>query len=170
MTAVSVLDNPVVLGRWSLVAALTISLQDALMWRLSVFGVHPELPLLVAVTAGVVIGARRGCIVGFWVGLLSDAVSGPLLGVNAFTLCLVGYGAGVSDELLLADDAISRVIQIAVGSAAAILIQAAVGEVFGRPYMSGGSFVRIAVGVGLLHAPLGPLAVRVVEWAEPEER
>jgi rod shape-determining protein MreD len=62
---------------------------------LSVAGVTPDVPLIIAVLVALRRGPETGCVVGFAAGLLQDAASGGLLGVQALTKALAGFATGL---------------------------------------------------------------------------
>lgn len=162
------LDEPGLIARWSLCAVLAVAFQTGVIWKLSIVGARPEVPLLLAVTSGVVVGERL--FDGLWIGLLFDLVAGPMIGLSAFSYGVAGYAAGAVDDVLITDSPIVKAFHIAGASALAIVIQALVGEVFGQPYSDGWRFLWVAALVAVFHLPLGLPAMRVVEWAEPEDR
>ena len=55
---------------------------------------RPDLLLILVVLWGWERGWKEGLVVGFAVGLLNDIFFSPLLGLNAFSLSLVGYLTG----------------------------------------------------------------------------
>ena len=55
---------------------------------------RPDLLLILVVLWGWERGWKEGLVVGFAVGLLNDIFFSPLLGLNAFSLSLVGYLSG----------------------------------------------------------------------------
>ena len=83
--------------------ALRLTLLVAVMWLLQVavfphlrlFGVVPDLGLLVAVAVGYQEGPEAGAIVGFAAGFGYDLFLETPIGLNALTYALVGYGVGV---------------------------------------------------------------------------
>src|SRR2546422_9060006 len=62
----------------------------------SVGGVTPDLPLIMVILLALRRGPEFGCMAGFVTGLLQDAAGGGLIGVQALTKGLIGFGIGVA--------------------------------------------------------------------------
>lgn len=67
---------------------------------LRVGGVVPDIPLVVVVMLALRRGPEFGCLAGLVAGLLQDATTGGLLGVQALTKALVGFAIGASGARL----------------------------------------------------------------------
>ena len=63
---------------------------------ISVAGVTPDLPLIMVILLALRRGPEFGCVAGFVTGLLQDATGGGLIGVQALTKGLIGFGIGVA--------------------------------------------------------------------------
>ena len=66
----------------------------------SIFGVIPDLVLVLAILNGFLRGTREGAFLGFVAGILQDLVSGGYFGVNAITKMVAGYLAGLGEGRL----------------------------------------------------------------------
>ena len=71
------------LAQWSLVPALSVG------------GVTPDLPLILTLLLALRRGPETGCLVGFVASVLQDTAGGGLLGVQALTKALAGFGMGL---------------------------------------------------------------------------
>src|SRR6266536_3391759 len=71
------------LAQWSVVPALSVG------------GVTPDLPLILTVLLALRRGPETGCLVGFVAGTLQDLAGGGLIGVQALTKALAGFGMGL---------------------------------------------------------------------------
>ena len=71
------------LAQWSVVPALSVG------------GVTPDLPLVVTVFLALREGPEVGCLVGFGAGFLQDMAGGGLIGIQALTKALAGFGMGL---------------------------------------------------------------------------
>jgi rod shape-determining protein MreD len=80
-----------------------VLLQVAIAPRIAVFGVVPDLLLLVVITLALVEGPTAGAVVGFAAGLLTDLVATGPIGPSALVLSLVGYFAGSLSASLFAE-------------------------------------------------------------------
>lgn len=86
-------------------ALLPVWLADSfLLSRFTVWGVHPMLLPLAAVTVAVLEGGRAGAGFGLAVGILWDAVTPGSAGAVIFLLALVGLGAGMLAKYVLRQD------------------------------------------------------------------
>lgn len=84
------------IGGLAVVLLILIAIQDAALRYLAVWGVVPNLALLVVIAAAVVRGSDYGAGIGFIAGLLLDLVP-PAAGTAgrwALALVIVGYLAG----------------------------------------------------------------------------
>jgi rod shape-determining protein MreD len=62
---------------------------------LSLAGITPDLPLIVTVFVALQRGPATGCLTGFVAGFLQDMAGGGLIGVQALTKALAGFGMGL---------------------------------------------------------------------------
>ncbi len=74
---------------------LVAILQTSLVPHLALWGVFPDLPLLVVVAWSLLRGPREGIIWGFIAGLAVDMLSGAPLGAATLALMLTGILAGL---------------------------------------------------------------------------
>ena len=70
-------------------------LQSTVVAAKSVGGVTPDVPLILTVLIALRNGPESGCLAGFVAGLLQDATGGGLVGVQALTKGLAGFGMGL---------------------------------------------------------------------------
>lgn len=66
-------------------------LQSAVVPRLAIGGVQPDLFLVLIFGLSLSAGAELATAAGFLIGLYQDSLSGAPLGLNAFTLSLIGF-------------------------------------------------------------------------------
>ncbi|MFC1551215.1 rod shape-determining protein MreD [Candidatus Latescibacterota bacterium] len=87
-----------------LLIALALLLQSSLFGRFSLFGVKPDLAILVLIF--IVSGSGRiGSVAyGFLIGFLQDVYSPEFLGTNAFSMSLIGYFLGWSRDRLTVEN------------------------------------------------------------------
>jgi rod shape-determining protein MreD len=74
--------------------------QGSVAPALRIGGVAPDIPLILTVLLALNRGPEVGCLSGFAVGLLQDVAAGGIVGVQALTKALVGFGAGLIGERL----------------------------------------------------------------------
>jgi rod shape-determining protein MreD len=70
-------------------------LQSTVVAVAGVGGVTPDVPLILTVLIALRYGPESGCLAGFMAGLLQDVTGGGLVGVQALTKGLAGFGMGL---------------------------------------------------------------------------
>jgi rod shape-determining protein MreD len=80
---------------------LIIPIQSALFNFISVAGIKPDLPLALIYIIGLLTGPTEASLAGMAIGLVQDIGSANLLGMNAFTRCFIGLGAGLMGRRVL---------------------------------------------------------------------
>lgn len=137
------------IGTLAVVLLLLISIQDAALRYVAVWGVVPNLALLVVIAAAVVRGSDYGAGIGFVAGMLLDLVppASGTAGRWALSLVVVGYLAGkVSDDVRRSRRAM--VVLVAGCSFVATSLYALSGVLLGdTPLQSGRMPLVIVVGV-----------------------
>jgi rod shape-determining protein MreD len=126
---------------WPTAAALlgAMILQAGVAPHLAVFGVVPNLLLLVVVTLGLVEGPVAGSVAGFIAGLLLDMLGTAVIGPWALVLCVVGYVAGTLSANMFAEGWLLPVTVVFVASLIAELSYGLLLAVLGV----GGPFVLV---------------------------
>lgn len=157
--------GPVIVAvRTSLILAIALTFQLGIAPRFGLFGVHGDLMLLVAISAGVAAGPDRGATIAFAAGLAYDLNLQMPFGLSALTYALVAYGVG-----LLQHSVLRAAWWIPVGTAAAasvvgVILYGVFGTVVGEDLVSQ-SLLKIALVVGLLNAIAAPIVVPAMRWA-----
>jgi rod shape-determining protein MreD len=83
------------------VVLVAFLLQLSVLPQFKVFGVQPDLLLVVAVVVAVQEGPIAGAVVGFAGGLLQDIASPQLMGVSALTKTLAAFFAGAMKDFFM---------------------------------------------------------------------
>jgi rod shape-determining protein MreD len=81
--------------------ALVVVVQVSVFPHLRLFGVVPDLGLLIAIAVGYEEDPETGALVGFAAGFAFDLFLETPIGMNALAYGLVGYGAGILESGLL---------------------------------------------------------------------
>jgi rod shape-determining protein MreD len=84
-----------------LLVVVIVIVQVTVFPHLRLFGVVPDLGLLVAIAVGYQEGPEAGALVGFVAGLGYDLFLETPLGLSALAYALVGYGVGIIESSLL---------------------------------------------------------------------
>jgi len=75
-------------------------LQATLVSRVAIWGVFPDLPLLLVVSWGLLHGSRQGLLWGFVAGIVVDLFSGAPFGAATVPLMAVGFAAGLAENVV----------------------------------------------------------------------
>jgi rod shape-determining protein MreD len=157
----------VVLGwvRVLLVCVLVVVVQWVLVGDLRIAGSTADLPLVVAMAAGITAGPRTGTLVAFCVGTLFDLTLTTPLGASALAFALVAYALGTLQGSVWRPAWWLVPLECLIAGAAAAALAAGLLVLVGTEGVTvGGTLTDMAV-VGVCAAVAGPAIVRVVRWA-----
>lgn len=87
-----------------LVVLINFILQTAIFPYISVFGVEPNIALLVVISMAIFKGRFYGAFLGFTIGVIQDIIFSPVLGVNSFILFFAGYIVGLIENKVIKDN------------------------------------------------------------------
>ena len=157
------------LGAATVLTALL--LQYAVISRLPLPGVVPDLLLVLVVAYGLVEGPLSGMTTGFIAGVLADSLADHQLGRLALAYAVVGYATGFIED----DTERSTLVPflaVGAGALAGVLVFAAEGILLGDPRISLHAVVRSLVSSVPYAVVLTPFVVPVlallVRRIEPE--
>lgn len=151
--------------RVPLVVMTALLVQLTVLARLRLFGVVPNLMLLIAIAAGITAGPARGATVGFVAGLAMDIFLETPLGLSALVYCLVGYTVGAVETGILRAAWWIPVATAFIASVAGEALFGAAAAVVGRPGLLTARMGLIVLVVGATSALLALPVVRVVGWS-----
>ncbi|HVL64930.1 MAG TPA: rod shape-determining protein MreD, partial [Actinomycetota bacterium] len=134
--------------RLAVALAVVLLLHLTVLADIRLAGVRPDAPLLIAIVAGLAAGPERGAIVGFVAGLLADLFLPSPFGLSALVYSLVGFAIGSLQTGILRNAWWIPVVTAFAGSAAGIVLYAALGAMVGETGMVGPRLPLIAVLVG----------------------
>ncbi|MET0850896.1 MAG: rod shape-determining protein MreD [Candidatus Rokuibacteriota bacterium] len=83
--------------------------QASVVSALSVAGAVPDLPLVLTVFWALRRGPEVGCLAGFLAGLFQDVSGGGLMGVQALTKAIGGFGLGLAAGRLWAENPLVQI-------------------------------------------------------------
>ena len=153
---------------------LLVPVQSTVMPRL--WGVHPNLAVLLVYGVALVRPPFTAALVGGAAGLLLDAASGRMVGIQVLSLFLTGYAVGIFKEqffrttllLHLAGLLLAALLE---GTLAALLLIS-----FGFPLVPGTALLRVILpqalstaGLGLILGLLVPARFLEEERSKPRE-
>lgn len=152
--------------------AVAIVLQTTLLARVPLFGVVPDLVLLIVIASGRRLDPEPAVFLGFTAGLVMDLLGSAPLGLRAMTLTLVAFAtvrARERFEVSIPTLGLA-VLLLAFGGTVFLAI---VGTLFGQGILSDplavrqmilGPFYDVILGVGVL-----PLMTRLLGSGHPRE-
>ncbi len=143
--------------------ALVGLLQVTLVWRVSVWGVFPDLPLLVVVGWALLRGSREGLVWGFVAGIVVDLFSGAPFGAATLPLMAVGFLAG-RGEVTVFRNALLPLVTVIVATVAYDLLFLAVVRVSGFRVEWVPSLFRLILPSALLNALAAPIVIGGMRW------
>jgi rod shape-determining protein MreD len=144
--------------------------QSSVVPMVSVAGVTPDLPLVLTVFAALGRGPEVGCLVGFFAGLLQDIAGGGLIGVQALTKALAGFGMGLLVGRLWVSNPLVQVpglvlLSVAEGCARFLLLQ-----FFHYPASLAGLLAHVILPQAFYNGFVGATCVLVLAAAEHARR
>lgn len=155
-----------VIARWALVLVTALVLQTGLAPLLQIDGITPQLFVVLAACAGLSGGAQRGAVVGFWAGIVFDLARPVPLGLSALTFSVIAFAAGTLQVVVVQAGRLISMVLVAVASALGLLLDAVVGEFFGRHALTHPRLVAIVVVGALVGGALSRVGLRVAGWAD----
>lgn len=96
------------------IVLLCFLMQTTVFQNIAFAGMVPNLILIVVVAYGYMRGKSEGMYVGFTSGLLVDLLYSDLIGMNAILYVLIGYVAGICNEIYYRDEVSVPIIFIAI--------------------------------------------------------
>jgi rod shape-determining protein MreD len=144
---------------------LLLVLHTAVLPQFPILGVHADLLLLLAVSAGIVGGPDRGAYFGFAAGLLADCFLRTPFGLSALAYCLVGWSVGAFQSRVLHAVWWIPVLTAAVASAGGTVLFVLLGAVLGQDQLVSSHLPAIIAVVALWSAILVLPLSRLLRWA-----
>ena len=120
--------------RGSVLFAAAVFLQWWWSTQLSVWGLSPQVLLVLTVALAARFGPNPGMCYGFLWGLFLDALRPQLFGANAFTLMLVGYGTGTIRRQIEVVDLVSQCVVVFLMTWGYFLFYGLLGVVFAKTF------------------------------------
>jgi rod shape-determining protein MreD len=130
-------------------------------------GTTPDLLVVVVVGFAVIRGPLVGCVVGFAAGLLADLAppADHAVGRLALVFCLAGYLAGLArDEA--ERSAFMPMLVVAFGAGFVVLMDTAVGRVFGDDQVGWAVVARVLPAAVLYDVVLTPFIVPAIAFVD----
>jgi rod shape-determining protein MreD len=135
---------------------------------LRIADVSPDIPLIVVVLLALRRGPEFGCLGGFAAGLLQDAASGGLLGVQALTKAVLGFAIGAAGGRLRVAHPLVQVPGLVLLSIVEGLARFAILKLFHFPAAFGELMVYVVLPQALYNGFLGAALVMAIAWVEAQ--
>lgn len=148
-----------------LVLAVVVLQTTVFSAGLRVFGVMPDLGLVLTVAVAYYLGADRGAAFGFVTGLAVDLFLSTPLGLSALSFALVGYGIGGLKTGIVQPSRWVVPLMGAVGGLAGGVLFVGVGALAGEDQLLALSSVRIILVAGAYDALLAFAVFPIARWA-----
>jgi rod shape-determining protein MreD len=133
---------------------------------LRIADVAPDIPLIVVVMLALRRGPEFGCGAGFLAGLLQDAATGGLLGVQALTKSVIGFGVGALGGRLRVSQPLVQVPGLVVLSLVEGVARFGLLQLFHFPASFGELMSYVVLPQAIYNGFLGAALVLALAWAE----
>lgn len=107
-------------------------LQISVFPQFKIFGVQPDLILVIAVVVAIQEGPVEGATIGFFGGLLQDVASSQVMGVGAFSKAVAAFFAGILKDLFMTYTILLPVILVFLASLLELSLHQAALAVLGQ--------------------------------------
>jgi rod shape-determining protein MreD len=153
------------------VVIVAFVLQLSVIPQFKLFGVQPDLILVVAIVVAVQDGPVEGAMVGFLGGMLQDIASPQVMGVSALTKTLAAFLAGMLKDFFMTYSIILPVVLVFLLSLFELLLHQGVLVVLGQeqlPPLRAGALFTVALYNVIAVIIIYPL-MRRFEFPEKED-
>jgi rod shape-determining protein MreD len=152
-------------GRLALVAFAAVIVQVGLLNQIVIAGAHPDLFVLLAISAGIVAGPQRGAVIAFALGLVADIFVQTPYGLSSLCFVLVAFAMGMVVSTLPGRPTVGfQLAAAALGGVGGTLLFAGLGTLIGQASVSRHQLVIVSVVVAAGCVLLAPLTHKIFEW------
>ena len=89
-------------GRLGIIVLAAVLVQVGVLNQIVIGGAHPDVFLLLAISAGLVAGPQRGAVMGFTLGLVADVFVQTPYGLSSLCYVLVAFAVGLAAGMVAA--------------------------------------------------------------------
>lgn len=132
---------------------------------LRVFGVTPDVELVLTVAVAYYLGPERGAVFGFVAGLVIDLFLNTPFGLSALSFALVGYGIGVVQSGLVRAPRWVAPIMGVLGGLAGGALFVGIGALAGQEALLALRSVKVVLIASVCDALLAVVAFPIARWA-----
>lgn len=133
---------------------------------LRIGAVTPDIPLILAVFLGLRKGPEVGCLAGFSMGLIQDVAAGNLVGAQALTKALAGFGVGLLRSRFLIEMPVVQVAGLVLLTLAEGIGRFALLQLFHFPAVFSEMVLYVILPQALYNGVIGSAVVLALNWAE----
>ena len=140
-------------------------LQVGLFQQVSIGGAHPDLFLLLAISAGLLAGPQYGAVVGFLTGLVADLFVVTPFGLSALCYVILAFTIGHTASLPGGRAPYTfRVAATFVASVGGTLLFAGLAILMGQPHIPRSQLLNVILVVSSANAILAIPATSALRW------
>ena len=140
--------------------------QATLGSALRIADVTPDIPLILIVLLALRRGPEFGCVAGFAGGILQDVASGGLIGAQALTKALIGFGIGMAGHRLRVTQPLVQVPGLVLLSLAEGVVRFGLLKLFHFPAPFAQVMTYVVLPQALYNGFLAAALVLALSWAE----
>lgn len=147
-----------------LLIALALLVQSTFLGRFDIYGVRPDLAMLVLLFIANTSGMVETILFGFFIGFLQDVYTPEFLGSNSLTMSLVGFFLGFVRERVTVEKVSVRFVVILLACIVHDMCYLFIYTQFDLSFMAG-LFFRISLPGAFYTSILAVMIATVWEWA-----
>jgi rod shape-determining protein MreD len=152
-------------ARLGVVCLAAVLVQVGVLNQIVIGGVHPDVFLLLAISAGLVAGPQLGAVMGFTIGLVADVFVQTPYGLSSLCYVLVAFAVGLAAGTTSGRPTLGFQLAAAfLGGVGGTLLFAGLGTLIDQPSVSHHQLVVAATVVAAGCVLFANLAYRLVEW------
>lgn len=144
----------------SAMLAVALFIQVTFLNIFSIFGIKPDLVLILVVFNAFLKGTREGALIGFLGGLFLDLAVGSYIGMNALSLMTVGYLVGKTESKLYKDGSFIVVFLVLLSSLTAQVINYILLYMIDAQIHAGAAMLKVILFTAIYTAVLVPFFYR----------
>jgi len=139
--------------------------QSSVAPLLQVGPVTPDIPLILTAFLGLRRGPEVGCLSGFATGLIQDVASGTLVGAQALTKALAGFGVGLLGGRFSVENPVVQVAGLVFLTLGEGLVRFALLQLFHFPAVFSEMMLYVILPQALYNGFVGSAVVLALDWA-----
>lgn len=139
------------------IGLVSIVLQTTFFSHVTLWGVKPDLLLLIVVFMGFIKGKRQGLAFGFAYGLLEDLMVGRFIGLNALVKSAIGYLVGLTEGKIYKENLLAPGLIVLISSLLSGILTTYLMSIIGLPMSLSKSFTQIILPMTIYNIALAPI-------------